>query len=87
MQDKEVCWNITTKCNQNCRYCHRFLKIDDLEYKKNKKILMKMIEDRIKEITWTGGEALLYPELMKLLKIAKAKGVKNKLVTNRKNIS
>lgn len=27
MQRKEVCWNITTKCNQNCRYCHRFLAI------------------------------------------------------------
>ena len=87
MQNQEVCWNITTKCNQNCRYCHRFLNIDDLSYEENKKILMKMIKDGIKEITWTGGEALLYPRILELLRIAKAYGIKSKLITNRKSIS
>lgn len=82
MQEKEVCWNITTKCNQNCKYCHRFLNIDDLEYKSNEEILNKMIKNGVEEITWTGGEALLYPNLLELLKIAKANGIKNKLITN-----
>ena len=86
MQNTEVCWNITTKCNQNCRYCHRFLNYDDLSYEKNKKILMKMIEDGIKEITWTGGEALLYPRIIELLRIAKEHGIKSKLITNRNGI-
>lgn len=86
MQSQEVCWNITAKCNGNCRYCHRFLNYDDLSYEKNKKILMKMIEDGIGAITWTGGEALLYPRILELLKIAKEHGIKNKLVTNRNSI-
>ena len=60
MQKKEVCWNITTKCNQNCRYCHRFLKINELTYEENLQILKNLMEDGIIDITWTGGEALMY---------------------------
>lgn len=82
MQETEVCWNITTRCNQNCKYCHKFLNIDELEFEKNKQILMNLIKDEIRDITWTGGEALLYPNLKELLKIAKENGVNNKLITN-----
>ena len=37
--EKEICWNITARCNQNCKYCHRFLNIMDLTYDENLKIL------------------------------------------------
>ena len=50
MQKKEVCWNITTKCNQNCKYCHRFLGINDLCYEENERILDNLINIDINQI-------------------------------------
>ena len=82
MDREEVCWLITTKCNQKCKYCHSFLNIADLTYEENKEILMKLINMGITHITWSGGEALLYPNIISLVKVAKQYGIKNKLITN-----
>ena len=84
MIKKEICWNVTTRCNQACRYCHRFLKIKDLSVEENKKILNNLINDGVTDITWTGGEALLLDGIDELLEIAYNKGIKNKLITNGK---
>ena len=66
---KEICWNITARCNQNCKYCHRFLNIMDLTYDENLNILNNLDNSGITSITWTGGEALL---------------IKNKMINNGK---
>jgi len=87
MQKKEICWNITTRCNQGCKYCHRFLNINDLSFKENQKILENLIEDGVTDITWTGGEALIYEDIDKLIKQAYKSGIKNKLITNGKLLS
>lgn len=79
---KEICWNITARCNQNCKYCHRFLHIKELTLKENKKVLNKLIQEGIKEITWTGGEALVAEGIEQLLKMSFERGIKNKLITN-----
>ena len=78
----ELCWNITSECNQCCRYCHRFLNIKKLDFENNKKILQMLHTSGIKKITWTGGEALILPYLDDLLKLSCGMGIENKLITN-----
>lgn len=84
MKEKEICWNITARCNQNCKYCHRFLNIHDLSFDENSKILNNLHDAGITSITWTGGEALLLSGIDELLKISYEKGIKNKIITNGK---
>ncbi len=82
MKKREVCWLITTRCNQKCAYCHGFRNIPELSLEENKEVLMKLIRAGVNYITFSGGEALLYPNIIELLKIAKQNGVKSKLITN-----
>lgn len=82
MQNKEICWNITTRCNQNCGYCHRFLNVSELSYEDNQKILHNLIEAGVTDITWTGGEAMLYLKIKELVQESHNRGIRNKLITN-----
>ena len=73
MEKKKVCWNITTKCNQNCKYCHRFKEIKELSFEENKQILEKLIKDGITNITWTRRRGSPISEFNSIIKISKIK--------------
>ena len=78
----ELCWNITARCNENCKYCHRFLSPKDLTREENFKILNNIINSEVKNVTFTGGEALLMPYLSELILFCSDNNIKSKLITN-----
>ena len=84
---KSVCWNITSRCNENCGYCYRILCDEENSIEQNNEILKKLVELKIERITWTGGECLLYPHLYELLMEAHKHNIKNNLITNGKFLS
>ena len=77
----KVCWNITSRCNKNCKYCFKFNK-KDLSLEENKKILENLAEHKVTRIAWTGGEPYLYENLKELLKISKQHNILNFVNTN-----
>lgn len=87
MKKRSICWNITSKCNENCKFCYRILTNKENDINKNKKILEILAKLSVDKISWTGGEALLYPNLIELLKISKSYGIINNLLTNGRLLS
>lgn len=83
-------FHITEHCNLNCKGCvhfsplaeKSFLKVS--EFKKDIKMLKKITEGNVETIHILGGEPLLNPNLIKILKTARKyfKNSEIKLITN-----
>ena len=61
-----ICWNITYRCNENCKFCYRKI-CKENSLKENKKIFDNLQNIRIGKITFAGGEPLLYENLFELV--------------------
>ena len=78
----KLCWNITSNCNRNCRFCFRERNGIERTLDQNLVILNNLEKIDVTKITFAGGEPLLYNGIEKLLEASKQKGIYNKLVTN-----
>ena len=79
-----VCWDVTSRCNENCRFCYRNTEDKELTLKENIKILKNWVDAGAKKITFTGGEPLLYKNLFQLASFGKkySRKLKLSLTTN-----
>ncbi len=83
---KDLCFEIIQKCPNNCLFCSSCSSIDkeniiDLSvFKKTIDHLIKL--GGIKEISISGGEPFLHPDLFEMIKYCKDKGIKVILFTS-----
>lgn len=80
-----LCWNITEKCNENCKFCYR-RKCEDNTLEENKKIFDNISQITIGKISFCGGEPFLYKDLFLLVKYIREKNsdIKLSITTNGK---
>ena len=70
----KVCWNITSKCNLNCKHCFREKQEHDLPLEQNLRIIDN-IANIVDEISFSGGEVLLYDCFDQVLQKANDLGI------------
>lgn len=81
--DKKVIWEITNRCNYNCKYCifsanHDFNELSTLQCKH---IIDELIKNNFTYIKFTGGEPFIRKDLFELLNYANKK-IKFDISTN-----
>jgi MoaA/NifB/PqqE/SkfB family radical SAM enzyme len=68
---------VTEHCNLNCKHCCTFSPIaekiflDTEAYEKNLKKLVEIVRDKMDEILLAGGEPLLHPKLIEIIKMTR----------------
>ncbi|MFA5602365.1 MAG: radical SAM protein [Bacilli bacterium] len=88
MKIKSLCWNITSFCNEHCKFCFREI-FPELSLKENKIIAKKLLDYGVEKISFCGGEPLLYKDLFKLINYIKRlnPNIILSINTNGKNIN
>ena len=80
-----VCWQITTKCNLNCKYCLSNSGLDGtygLDTKKAIDIINQLGKLGINRLDFTGGEPLIRKDLKELIACAKQNNINTIVTTN-----
>jgi len=81
----EVTWSITNRCNLSCRFCLSEASAnaaDDLPSEQRERILEQIVEARVLNLYFTGGEPLLVPELPAYVARCRAASVHVTVTTN-----
>lgn len=80
----QVAWEVTGRCNLNCLYClnNSGEKRSELSVSERIRFAKELVSGGIMDVTISGGEPLLLPEIFELLKIFKDGGVKITFLTN-----
>ena len=76
---------VSNICNLNCKYCYREKSKHNIEKTHSEQILERLNEFKekgIETIHFTGGEPLLWPDLLKTLRDAKKFGFITNITTN-----
>ena len=83
---ESIAIEVTTNCNLRCKHCciaAGSLPITNIRKESCFKIIDWAEKNNIKEITFTGGEPLLYPDIMEVLSYSRAHFTGNiELITN-----
>ena len=83
---KDLCFEIIETCPNNCLFCSSCSSINKeklIEYKKFKEVIDYFMSiGGIKEISLSGGEPLLHPELLRMIRYCKLNNIKTVLFTS-----
>lgn len=81
-----VQWRVTNRCNLNCRHCYiqprKYHGRDELTPYERKTIAKKLIEGNVFSVLFTGGECLLLPDTVDLMRMLFDEGMELKIFTN-----
>lgn len=77
-------WNVTGRCNLNCKYCwDMFKKEKEMDTQKAKGMIDEISSDECEMLLFTGGEPLVRKDLFELISYADSKKISNiKICTN-----
>ena len=77
-----VCWNITSRCNEKCKFCYRDRDSREVSFADKKKVIDRIVAAGIRKLTFAGGEPLLVENIRELILYAKSRGLMVSLTTN-----
>lgn len=80
-----VCWQITTKCNLNCKYCLSSSGVTGeygLSTQEAKKVIKEFGKIGINRLDFTGGEPLVREDIGELIQCAKENNINTIVTTN-----
>lgn len=77
-----VTFRITSRCNNDCKYCFGPRNVEEMDFSKLKKLFHLFYERRVKAVVLTGGEPLLRDDFGEILKELKKYSFKIFLDTN-----